>query len=139
MQQQPSKAVNILLWTAQILLGLLFTLAGAMKATQPLDQLAQMMAWVPSFPPALVRFVGISDFLGGIGLILPAALRIRPQLTSWAAIGLSVIMVLAAILHASQGEYAVIGVNAVFLLILLFIAWGRMNMAPIQPKTAAAA
>ncbi|MDX2283937.1 MAG: DoxX family protein [Bacteroidia bacterium] len=139
MQQQPSKAVNLLLWTAQILLGLLFALAGAMKATLPLDQLAQMMAWVPSFPPALVRFVGISDFLGGIGLILPAALRIRPQLTSWAAIGLSVIMVLAAALHASRGEYAGIGVNAVFLLMLLFIAWGRMKIAPIQPKTAAAA
>lgn len=139
MQQQPSKAVNLLLWTAQILLGLLFALAGAMKATLPLDQLAQMMAWVPSFPPALVRFVGISDFLGGIGLILPAALRIRPQLTSWAAIGLSVIMVLAAALHASRSEYAVIGVNAVFLLMLLFIAWGRMKIAPIQPKTAAAA
>lgn len=132
--QEKNKAIHISLWIAQVLLAVMFILAGLMKATQPIEALAESLPWVSSTSLGLVRFIGVSELLGGIGLILPALLRIKPFLTIWAAIGLAVVMVLAAIFHASRGEYSGIGVNLVFMAIALFVAWGRSKKVPILAK-----
>ncbi len=134
--QKTSKAMNITLWVVQVLLGLMFIMAGGMKAAQPIAALAESLPWVTSTPVGLVRFIGISEFLGGLGLILPSALRIKPSLTVWAAIGLLAVMVLAAIFHASRGEFSAIGVNAFMAALFGFIAWGRSKKAPILAKGA---
>jgi uncharacterized membrane protein YphA (DoxX/SURF4 family) len=81
------------LWVVQVLLALLFVFAGSMKLVLPLDQMAGPVA----LPGALLRFIGVAELLGGIGLILPAALRIRPGLTPLAAAGLVVIMIGASL------------------------------------------
>ncbi len=128
------KVIHISLWVAQVLLGSMFIMFGAMKALQPIDHLSPMMPWVNDAPSALVRFIGISEVLGGIGLLLPALLRIKPILTPFAALGLALIQVLAAIFHISRGETSLIGMNFVLLSIALFIVWGRMKKAPIEPK-----
>ena len=112
----------------------MFIMAGAMKATQPIEALAESLPWVTTTPLALVRFIGISELLGGIGLLLPSILRIKPSLTVWAAVGLAVVMVLAAGFHASRGEFSAIGANAMFMAIAAFIAWGRSKKAPIAAK-----
>jgi hypothetical protein len=85
-------------------------------------------------PEAFVRFIGLSELLGGLGLILPAALRIKPVLTPWAAVGLAVVMVLASGFHVSRGESSVIGMNFILAAVAVFIAWGRFKKAPIYPK-----
>ena len=82
------------LWVVQVLLALLFVFAGGMKLVLPLDQLAGP---VP-LPGAFIRFIGVAELLGGLGLILPAALRIRPGLTPLAAAGLVVIMIGAVVI-----------------------------------------
>lgn len=117
--------MNTALWIVQGLLGFAFFAAGAMKASQPLDKLAQNMAWIKTTPPGLVRFIGISEVLGGVGLIAPAALGILPILTPIAAACLVVVMILAAITHARLGEFPAIGVNAVLGGLAAFVAWGR--------------
>ena len=132
--QKNNKAINISLWIAQGLLAAMFIMAGAMKATQPIEALAESLPWVTTTPLALVRFIGISELLGGIGLLLPSILRIKPSLTVWAAVGLAVVMVLAAGFHASRGEFSAIGANAMFMAIAAFIAWGRSKKAPIAAK-----
>ena len=132
--QKNNKAINISLWIAQGLLAAMFIMAGAMKATQPLEALAESLPWVTTTQLALVRFIGISELLGGIGLLLPSILRIKPSLTVWAAVGLAVVMVLAAGFHASRGEFSAIGANAMFMAIAVFIAWGRSKKAPIAAK-----
>lgn len=132
--QKNNKAIHISLWIAQVLLAVIFIMAGLMKATQPIEALAESLPWVSSTSLGLVRFIGVSELLGGIGLILPALLRIKPFLTVWAAIGLAVVMVLAAIFHASRGEYSGIGANLVFMAIALFVGWGRTKKAPILAK-----
>lgn len=132
--QKYNKAIHISLWIAQVLLAVMFIMAGLMKATQPIEALAESLPWVSSTSLGLVRFIGVSELLGGIGLILPALLRIKPFLTVWAAIGLAVVMVLAAIFHASRGEFSGIGVNLVFMAIALFVAWGRSKKVPILAK-----
>ena len=133
-QKTPSKALNIMLWIAQVLLAGMFLMSGFMKVAQPIEELAKMLPWASQVPAGLVRFIGISEVLGGLGLILPALLRIKPILTAWAAVGLATVMVFAAIFHASRGESSAIGMNVILALIAILIAWGRFKKAPIRPK-----
>ena len=86
-----NKIINIALWIAQALLALMFLMAGVMKVFQPIEALAESLPWVTSVSEGLVRFIGTSEFLGGLGLLLPSILRVKPFLTVWAAIGLSLI------------------------------------------------
>jgi putative oxidoreductase len=130
-----SKALNISLWVAQVLLALMFIMAGAMKSTQPVEELAKAMSWVNDYSAGMVRFIGVSELLGGIGLLLPAILRIKPILTPLAALGLFIVMVLAFGYHVSKGEYVLLPTNLVLGAIALFIAWGRYKKVPIHPKS----
>ncbi|MFK8165716.1 MAG: DoxX family protein [Lewinella sp.] len=132
--QKNNKVLNIALWVFQVLLGLMFVMAGATKAFQPAEALVEQLPWVTSVSPALVKFIGISELLGGLGLILPSALRIKPFLTVWAALGLALVMLLAAGFHATRGEFPAIGVNVVMMAMFAFIAWGRNKKAPIMAK-----
>ena len=77
------------LWIVQGLLAALFLFAGVMKLVLPLDQ---MTGTVP-LPGAFLRFIGVVEVLGAVGLILPSLLRIRPGLTPLAAGGLVIIMI----------------------------------------------
>jgi uncharacterized membrane protein YphA (DoxX/SURF4 family) len=129
-----NKKLNIALWIAQSLLAAMFLMTGVMKLTSPIETLAESLPWVTSVPVALIRFIGLSEFLGGLGLLLPSILKIKPQLTVWAARGLTAVMVLAAIFHGSRGEFSAIGMNVVLLAIAVFIFWGRSKKAPIQTK-----
>ncbi|HAW80187.1 MAG: DoxX family protein [Balneola sp.] len=134
MEKKNNKTLNIALWVAQVLLAAMFLMAGIMKATQPIEELSQSMTWVNDFSAGMVRFIGISELLGGIGLLLPALLRIKPIFTPLAALGLFIIMVLAFIYHISNAEYQALGINLILGAIAVFIAWGRYKKAPIQPK-----
>ena len=137
MKQQSNrpKALHIILWVAQIVLGGMFIMAGMMKSTQPIIDLSKSVPWTANVPLALVRFIGVSELLGGIGLVLPSLLRIKPILTPIAAIGILLIMVLAMVYHIVNGETNVIGINIAFGLVAAFIAWGRLKKAPIHSKT----
>ena len=81
-----------------------------------------------------MRFIGLSEIAGAIGLVLPALTRIKPILTAWAAVGLTTIMVLAMIMHAVRGELGALPMNAVLGGMAAFVAWGRFRWAPIAPR-----
>lgn len=128
-----SKGWNIALWAAQIALAAMFIIAGWPKVTTPIQELATTMPLAVEAPEALVRFIGISEWLAAMGLILPGILRIKPILISLAAAGLVVIMVLAIIYHLSKGEVGPSVFNLVLGLLAYFVAWGRYRKAPIDP------
>lgn len=128
------KELNIALWLAQSLLALVFLMAGFMKSTRPIAELATSLPWVNEVSAGLVRFIGISELLGGMGLVLPSILRIRPGLTALAASGLALVMVFALIFHIVKGEYNALVINVVLGAIAYFIYWGRTKRAPIEPK-----
>jgi putative oxidoreductase len=128
------KALNIALWVAQVLLGLAFLMAGVMKTTRPIADLAAAMTWVPRVPPAEVRFIGAAELLGALGLLLPSLTRILPKLTVVAALGLVVVMILAAAHHLTHGEGKMVPINVVLGGLALFIAWGRWKKVPIVPR-----
>ncbi len=122
--------MNIVLWVVQVLLGLMFLMAGVQKGFRPLDAVAKMIAWVPTVPPSLVRFIGVAELLAGIGLILPALTGILPGLTIWAALGLAAVMVCAVAFHAMRREYSAVGINVILLALAVFVAYGRWQIVP---------
>ena len=119
--------MNIVLWTAQAILAAMFAMAGLMKATQPKDKLVDRLPWTQDFSQGTVRFIGVMELLGAIGLIVPAATGIAPILTPIAAAGFAVIMVLAAATHIRRKEPSAVGFNAVLFAVAVFVAWGRFG------------
>jgi putative oxidoreductase len=131
---RPSKALHLALWVVQGLLGAMFLAVGAMKATQPIAALVDTLGWPAAVPAALVRVIGVAEFLGGLGLILPAAIRVKPMLTPLAGVGLAMVVVLAAIFHISRGELGALPLPLVLGGLAAFVAWGRAVKAPIAPR-----
>ncbi len=129
-----STAIHVTLWIVQLLLAAAFGMAGVMKATQPIADLATALGWPGDLPAGLVRFIGASELAGALGLVLPSATRIRPLLTPLAAIGLVIVMVLAAVFHVSRGEWFALPSNVVLGGLAAFVAWGRLRKAPIFPR-----
>jgi hypothetical protein len=117
--------MNFWLWAAQIVLALLYGMAGMMKTTQPIPNLARMIVWPGDVPAGFVRFIGISEALAALGMVLPIVTGILPWLTPLAAVCLSIIQVLAIGFHARRGETGkTLPMNLVFLCLSLFVAWG---------------
>ncbi|MBI4922903.1 MAG: DoxX family protein [Devosia nanyangense] len=111
------------LWAAQIALAILYGMAGVMKSTQPIPKLAGMIVWPGDVPEGFVRFIGISEALAALGMVLPIATGILPWLTPLAAICLSLIQVLAIAFHARRGETSkTLPMNLAFLALSLFVA-----------------
>jgi len=129
-----SPALHISLWVVQILLAVAFGFAGLMKATAPIADLIEKMAWPGAMPEGVVRFIGISELSAALGLTLPSLTRIKPGLTPLAAAGLVVVMLLAAILHITRGELQSLPVNIGLGALAFFVAWGRWKKAPIAPR-----
>ena len=131
--QKSSKAIHITLWIAQVVFAALLVMGAVMKF-MPIEKIAPMMPWMGQVSPLTVRLLGLLDLFGAIGLIIPALLRIKPQLTAWAALCIIALMISASIFHVSRGEASAIGFNIFSALIAAFIAWGRFKKSPILSK-----
>jgi putative oxidoreductase len=130
---KPSKGLTITLWIVQVILAGMFIMAGVMKSFTPIAELGAKMPWVNELPN-LVRFIGVSELLGGLGLLIPALTRIKPVLTPIAALGLGIIMIFATVYHLSKGEMPAIGFTIILAALAFFVAWGRFRKAPIQSR-----
>ena len=132
--------MHIALWAVQVLLAVAFTGAGLTKLLKPVADLAQMNmgGWVTDSPELLIRFIGLSELLGAIGLIVPSATRIMPKLSGVAAGLLSLVMVLAAATHLKYGEFQSLPANLMLASLTAFVAWGRLSKMPIEVRTATA-
>jgi uncharacterized membrane protein YphA (DoxX/SURF4 family) len=126
--------MKIALWIVQVLLAAFFIMVGFAKLATPMAELAAQMDWVPAVAPSLVRFIGVAEIAGGLGLLLPALTRIQPWLTPLAAVGLIVVMILAAGFHATRAEFGPIIFNLVLLALAAFIAYGRWKLVPIASR-----
>ena len=123
--------MNIVLWIAQGLAGVMFLIAGIMKSTQPKEKLAARMAWVEDYSPTQIRLIGLSEVLGGLGLVLPALTGILPILTPIAAACLIVIMAGAIYTHLKRKENNGLIAPSVLLLLSALIAVGRFWILPL--------
>jgi uncharacterized membrane protein YphA (DoxX/SURF4 family) len=128
------QALNIALWIAQLLIAFAFVSIGWMKFSTPIAELSKMIPWAGQFPERFVRSIGLIDMAGGLGVVLPAATRILPRLTVFAALGCTVLQVLAILFHFSRGEASATPLNFVLLPLVAFILWGRAVKCPISPR-----
>jgi uncharacterized membrane protein YphA (DoxX/SURF4 family) len=123
-----SRKTGIALWVVQSLLGALFLFAGSMKFIIPM---AEMTKQIP-FPGWFLHFIGVAEVLGGIGLILPSLLRIKPVLTPVAASGLVIIMFGATVTTLFTPAPAGAIVPFVIGLLAAFVAYGRARVSPLD-------
>lgn len=129
------RALHLALWAAQLLLFLAFAMSGFIKLTLPIAELSQQAPWTADVSPGLVRFIGAVELAGALGVLLPAATRVRPGLTPLAAAGLATVMLLALGFHAMRGDGPTpMAINAVLGGLALFVAWGRSRRAPIAAR-----
>jgi hypothetical protein len=120
--------MNVALWIVQALLGLFFALgSGAPKLLLPPEALPMPIP----LPGPFLRFIGVVEVLGGLGLILPGLLRVRPGLTPLAAVGLVLVTIGATAYQLAAAQPA----SALFALVVglfcAFVAYGRWRLAPV--------
>ena len=124
--------MNILLWVLQILLGLLFLFAGGMKLVMaPETLMAQGPPNQIVFPGWFLKFIGLCEFLGALGLILPGLLRRQQYLTPLAAAGLAIIMIGAVVVTMMSLGFAMALTPLITGLLCAFVAYGRWKLRPL--------
>ena len=111
-----TRRANVTLWVVQVLLAVLFLFAGGVK----LVSTAEQMSGPINLPLWFLRFIGVCEVCGGLGLVLPGLFGIKTGLTPLAAAGLVIIMVGATAL-------TVVGMGAVLalppLIVGVLAAW----------------
>src|SRR5256885_6947736 len=116
-----TKKTSALLWTLQGVLAALFLFAGGFKLALPLAALAKLSP----LPAPFLKFIGVCEGSGGLGLILPGLVRVREGLTPLAAAGLVVIMLGATIVTVATQGVAPAALPLVVGILAATIAWGR--------------
>ncbi|HXG03844.1 MAG TPA: DoxX family protein, partial [Candidatus Binatia bacterium] len=116
--------MNAALWVVQASLALLFLWAGGLKLVLPLERL---VGPVP-LPGLFLRFIGVAEVAGALGLVLPGVLGVRPGLTPLAAAGLTIIMIGATAVTLAGGLPAMVLVSAVVGVLAGFVAYGRWRL-----------
>jgi len=121
--------MNRTLWIVQVLLAALFLFAGGAKFLMPADHMTQgMPAWMSI---SFLYFIGVCEILGGIGLILPGLLHIKPGLTPLAAAGLTIIVIGATAVTVMGGMIATALVPLVAAILAAFVTYGRWRLVPL--------
>jgi len=115
------------LWIIQGLLAVLFLFAGGIKLVLPVTEMTKQ---VPMLSGSFLRFVGVCEVLGALGLILPGLLRTQHWLTPLAAACLVVIMIGATVVTLTTGGGAMALFPLATGLLLLFVAYRRWRLAP---------
>src|SRR6058998_2887317 len=111
--------MNTALWIVQGVLAAIFLFAGGMKLVLPLEKLTGPVA----VPGLFLRFIGVCEVLGALGLILPGLMRIKPGLTPLAAAGLVIIMIGATVITLVAGEIVPALISLVVGALAAFVAY----------------
>lgn|SRR5450432_1696685 len=132
---QLSRGLEIGLWVVQGLLALTFVGTGIWKLITPIPDLAAKIPWAGQVSVGLLYATAVFDILGGLGVVLPSATRIKPGLTVLAALGCAALQTCAIAFHLSRGEKANTPFNFLLLALALFVSWGRRSKAPISERS----
>ena len=117
-----SRHAAIALWSIQILLAALFLFAGGMKLVMPIAAMTQQTP-LPGF---VLRLIGVIEFAGGLGLVLPGLLHLRSVLTPLAAVGLVLVMSGAVAITLTTPNAASAIAPLIVGVLLVVVALGRL-------------
>jgi hypothetical protein len=125
--------MTYILWIIQVVLAAFFLFAGGTKLAFSIEKLNSMgPPNAIQFPGLFMKFIGVCEVLGALGLILPGLLRIRPGLTPLAAAGLVIIMIGATVVSFAVGGLPMALPALITGLLAAFVAYGRWRLAPHQ-------
>ncbi|HEX6681981.1 MAG TPA: DoxX family protein [Candidatus Limnocylindrales bacterium] len=127
--------MNLALWIVAGLLAVAYLVGGGIRLFMPKEKLAALSPaarWAEDFSGGTIKAIAALELLGAVGLILPAAVGIAPILVPVAAIGLSIIMVGAAITRIRRHEFKYMLGDLVYLALAAFVAWGRLGPEPFS-------
>ncbi len=116
------KRMNIAVWIAQGMLCLAFVMASGVKFALSEIALSKKLPWTNDFSMKQVRTIGLLEFLGAAGVVIPRAVGVLPILTPIAAIGLCCVMIGAAVTHIRREEYGMLPVNFLLFSLAAFVA-----------------
>ena len=122
------KGLHYTLWVFQVLLALLFLFAGVSKLVMPAEKLTEQS---PELSATFLRFIGVVETLGGLGLVLPGLLKIKTGLTPLAAAGLVVVMIGAVVVSYQMMGIQGVPVPLVTGILAAFVAYGRWRLVPL--------
>ena len=122
--------MNILLWVLQVLASLLYGASGIMKVFM-FDSISKDMPSFGALPRKAWMALGILELVCTVGLILPSALHWLPNLTIAAATVLAIESLVFVYVHVKYREIPPIIMCAALGLLMAFVAYGRMALAPV--------
>lgn len=125
--------LSYVLWLCQGLFALLFLLVGSMELIVPIDVMPALMP--VELPAVFVRFIGVAEVLGAIGLLLPGHLNIREELTLLAAAGIVIIMRRATVLTLVNSDVGPALIPVIVGFLAAFVAYGRWRLRPFTANT----
>jgi uncharacterized membrane protein len=124
--------MNLVLWLVAGLLTAVFGATGILKLTQSRDHLARSgITWVEDFSTPAIRTIGALELLAALALVLPAAFGTATWLTPLAAVGLTLLMAGAVIVHLRRHEPGLAVGTGLLLLLAALVAWGRLGPYPL--------
>jgi VIT1/CCC1 family predicted Fe2+/Mn2+ transporter len=123
--------MNTVLWILQIALCLKFVSVAYTHGFRT-DQAKwqQGMQRLGAVARPLLTLIAVSTFLGGVGLILPAATGVLTWLTPLTAALLALMMLLAVRFHVACRETPNVVAGLVLFALAAFVSYGRWVIAP---------
>lgn len=125
--------MNIALWIITGLLAVAFGAGGISQITLAKERyrsLAASQHWVDDFDAGHIKAIGTIKLIGAAGLIVPPLVGIAPILSPIAACGLALVMAGAATTRFRRSEWALMVGDTAYMLLFIFVAWGRFTLAP---------
>lgn len=129
-----SNATQVAVWSVQIILTVVFGIAGWMHLFFPLPALAAYIPWLAEMPEVWVRLIGVVEILGALGLFFPSVLQRKPGLSILAAGALTMAMFIAASMHYMHGEYTAMLIPAALAALSGYVALMRMTRAQMRVR-----
>ncbi|MBL0885113.1 DoxX family protein [Myceligenerans indicum] len=122
--------MNLALWIATVVLAAVALLGGSTKTFLPKARLDAMEGtWTTSTAAGPIKALGLLELLAVAGLVLPPLVGVAPVLVPVTAVCWAVLMVGAMVTHGRLGQPKLVALTGAYLLIALFIAWGRLGPA----------
>ena len=124
--------MNIALWALQVALALKYvSTAYTHGLRQGAEKMQRGVQRLGALARPLLIAIALGTFLGGAGLILPAATGILTWLTPWSAVLLALMMLVSIGFHVACCERPKIVVDLVLFALAAFVAYGRWAIAPL--------
>ena len=120
--------MEIGLWIVQVSLLGIYGAYGIYK-TFFTARAKEKMPWAKDRTENFIRFVGVVELLGAIGVVFPMLTGVLPWLTVLAAIGLTLVQISAIFTeHLPKKEYKILPLNLYFMAMSIFVLIGRWSL-----------